>query len=208
MLLVLHTHLYLSVFIFCIRVVLVLSLNILELQCVVMNAFSVFALFLICQQGQMPTLSSLPVGSPLAQPGSAGGAGSGSSVGSLGPNSISGVPPASTPTQSINLPHCPPVHQNSPSPAHSRTPTPTPGSQTPQPHTPSLPQLATTGSQQQLPPSTTSDNVMQPQQQSLGGGTPPGVSHSGLSTPNGSQHPRTPVSTTPLYNTKILGPHL
>ncbi|XP_051771389.1 histone acetyltransferase p300 isoform X8 [Ctenopharyngodon idella] len=148
----------------------------------------------ITQQGQMPTLSSLPVGSPLAQPGSAGGAGSGSSVGSLGPNSISGVPPASTPTQSINLPHCPPVHQNSPSPAHSRTPTPTPGSQTPQPHTPSLPQLATTGSQQQLPPSTTSDNVMQPQQQSLGGGTPPGVSHSGLSTPNGSQHPRTPLS--------------
>lgn len=143
----------------------------------------------------MPTLSSLPVGSPLAQPGSAGGAGSGSS----GPNSISGVPPASTPTQSINLPH---VHQNSPSPAHSRTPTPTPRSQTPQPHTPGLPQLAPTGSQQQLHPSSSSDNAMQPQQQTLGG-TPPAASQSGLSTPNASQHPRTPVSTIALYATKI-----
>uniref|UniRef100_A0A671P770 histone acetyltransferase n=1 Tax=Sinocyclocheilus anshuiensis TaxID=1608454 RepID=A0A671P770_9TELE len=145
-------------------------------------------------QGQMPTISSLPIGSPLAQPGSAGGAGSGSSVGSLGPNSMSAVPPSSTPTQFINLPHSPPFHQNSPSPAHSRTPTPTPGSQTPQPHTPSLPQLATSGSQQQLPPSASSDNAMQPQQQPLGG-TPPAVSHSGLSTPNASQYPRTPVST-------------
>ncbi|XP_016091855.1 histone acetyltransferase p300-like [Sinocyclocheilus grahami] len=147
----------------------------------------------VTQQGQMPTLSSLPMGSPLAQPGSVGGAGSGSSVGSLGPNSMSGVPPLSTTTQSISLPQCSPFYQNSPSPAHSRTPTPTPGSQTPQPHTPSLPQLATSGSQQQLPPSASSDNAMQPQQQSLGG-TPPAVSHSGLSTPNASQHPRTPLS--------------
>lgn len=146
----------------------------------------------------MPTLSSLPIGSPLAQPGSAGGAGSGSSVGSLGPNNMSGVPPSSTPTQSINLPHCPPVHQNSPSPAHSRTPTPTPGSQTPQPHTPSLPQLTPSGSQQ-LPPSVSSDNAMQPL-----GGTSPAVSH----TPNASQHPRTPVSTAVWYATKILGLHL
>ncbi len=171
-----------------------------------MNAFSEFAL-LIYQQGQMPTLSSLPIGSPLSQPGSVGGAGSGSPVGSLGPNSMSGVPPSSTPTQSINFPHCTPVHQNSPSPAHSRTPTPTPGSQTPQPHTPSLPQLATSGSQQQLPLSASSDNAMQPQQQPLGG-TPPAVSHSGLSTPNASQHPRTPVSTPVWYATKILGPNL
>ncbi len=111
------------------------------------------------------------------------------------------------PTQSINFPHCTPVHQNSPSPAHSRTPTPTPGSQTPQPHTPSLPQLATSGSQQQLPLSASSDNAMQPQQQPLGG-TPPAVSHSGLSTPNASQHPRTPVSTPVWYATKILGPNL
>uniref|UniRef100_A0A671P7F0 histone acetyltransferase n=1 Tax=Sinocyclocheilus anshuiensis TaxID=1608454 RepID=A0A671P7F0_9TELE len=132
------------------------------------------------------------------------GAGSGSSVGSLGPNSMSAVPPSSTPTQFINLPHSPPFHQNSPSPAHSRTPTPTPGSQTPQPHTPSLPQLATSGSQQQLPPSASSDNAMQPQQQPLGG-TPPAVSHSGLSTPNASQYPRTPVSTAVWYATKILG---
>ncbi|XP_051522880.1 histone acetyltransferase p300-like isoform X3 [Myxocyprinus asiaticus] len=145
------------------------------------------------QQGQMPTLSSLPVGSPLAQPGSAGGAGSGPSVGSLGPNSMGGVPPSSTPSQSISLP---PVLQNSPSPARSRTPTPhlTPpsglsGSQTPQPHTPGLPQLAMTGSQQQVPPSATSDNAMQ----SLGG-SPPSVPHCGLSTPNASQHPRTPLS--------------
>lgn len=134
-------------------------------------------------------LSSLPVGSPLAQPGSAGGAGSGSSVGSLGPNSMSAVPPSSTPTQSISHSHCPPLHQNSPSPAHSRTPTPTPGSQTPQPHTPSLHHLSSSGSQQQFPPSASSDSTMQPL-----AGTPPSVCHSGLSTPNASQHPRTPVS--------------
>lgn len=155
----------------------------------------------------MPTLSSLPMGSPLAQPGSVGGAGTGSSVGSLGPNSMSRVPPLSTTTQSISLPQCSPFHQNSPSPAHSRTPTPTPGSQTPQPHTPSLPQLATSGSQQQLPLSASSDNAMQSQQQSLGG-TSPAVSHSGLSTPNASQHPRTPVSIAVWYATEILGPHL
>uniref|UniRef100_A0A8C1ZEF4 histone acetyltransferase n=1 Tax=Cyprinus carpio TaxID=7962 RepID=A0A8C1ZEF4_CYPCA len=159
--------------------------------------------FCFCQQEQMPTLSSLPMGSPLAQPGSVGGAGSGSSVGSLGPNSMSRVPPLSTTTQSISLPQCSPFHQNSPSPAHSRTPTPTPGSQTPQPHTPSLPQLSTSSSQQQLPLSASSDNAMQSQQQSLGG-TSPAVSHSGLSTPNASQHPRTPVSIAVWYNNVVV----
>lgn len=150
----------------------------------------------------MSTMSSLPVGSPLAQPGSAGVSGSIPSVGSMGPNSMGGVHSPSTPSQSISLPHCPPVRQNSPSPARSRTPTPhlTPpsglsGSQTPQPHTPGLPQLATTGSQKQLHPSTGSDNTIQLQQQPLGG-TPNTVSQCGRSTPNAGQHPRTPVRIT------------
>lgn len=150
----------------------------------------------------MSAMSSLPVGSPLAQPGSAGVAGSGPGVGSLGPNSMGGVHAPSTPSQSISLPHCTPVRQNSPSPARSRTPTPhltppsgLPGSQTPQPHTPGLPQLATAGSQQQSYPSSGSDNAMQLQQQPLGG-TPTTVSQSGRSTPNAGQHPRTPVRIT------------
>ncbi|KAA0725244.1 Histone acetyltransferase p300 [Triplophysa tibetana] len=151
-------------------------------------------------QGQMSTMSSLPAGSPLSQPGSAGVAGSGPSVGSLGQNSMGGVHAPSTPSQSISLPHCTPVRQNSPSPARSRTPTPhltppsgLPGSLTPQPNTPGVPQLATTGSQQESHSSTGSDNAMQLQQQSLGG-TPSTVSQSGRSTPNAGQHPRTPLS--------------
>lgn len=142
----------------------------------------------------MQTPPSLPASSPLAQPASIGGVGSGVSVGSLGPNNGVGVSPSSTPSQSISLSHCPTVRQSSPSPARSRTPTPhlTPppslaGSQTPQPHTPSLPHLNLGASQQQLSQPANNDKAMQ-LQQPLGGAP---------STPNAalaSQHPPTPVS--------------
>ncbi|TRY77535.1 hypothetical protein DNTS_028247 [Danionella cerebrum] len=132
------------------------------------NPYAPAGQFQASSPGQMP----LSVGSPLGQPGSVGGPGSVSSVGSL-------VLQSSTPTQSTNHPHCPPVHLNSPSPAHSRTPTP--GSQTPQPHTPSMPQM-------QLYPSSGSESAVQLQQQVLG--ETPAVPH----TPNTSQLPHTPLS--------------
>lgn len=154
-------------------------------------------MFLVIQQRPMSTPPPLPVGSPLAQPGSAGGVSIGGSVGSLGPNSVVGMPPSSSSAQSMNLPHCTPVRQSSPSPARSRTPTPhltpppsLPGSQTPQPHTPSMPHLAAGASQQQLPQPANSDKATQLQQQQPLGGT-------SSATPNTAlvpQHPPTPVS--------------
>ncbi|KAK1881675.1 Histone acetyltransferase p300, partial [Dissostichus eleginoides] len=94
-------------------------------------------------QTQMGTPPSLPVSSPLAQPGSVGGPGSVSSVGPLGPQSVgaSSMTPSNSNQQPSSLPHLAAM-RSSPSPAHSRSPTPHqtpprhPGSQTPQPHTP------------------------------------------------------------------------
>ncbi|XP_062859186.1 histone acetyltransferase p300 isoform X2 [Trichomycterus rosablanca] len=147
------------------------------------------------QHGQMSTPPAMPASSPLAQPGSVGGMGSGTSVGSLGPSNVVGVPQPATPSQSIGLSHCPTVRQSSPSPARSRTPTPhltpppsLPGSQTPQPHTPSMPQINTGASQGQKPQPANSEKAMQLQQQPLGGAP---------STPNSAlapQHPPTPLS--------------
>uniref|UniRef100_A0A7N6FK16 histone acetyltransferase n=1 Tax=Anabas testudineus TaxID=64144 RepID=A0A7N6FK16_ANATE len=106
------------------------------------------------------TPPSLPVASPLAQPGSASGPGSVSAVGPMGPQSVGGGPnsavgappssmtPSNTNQQPNSIPHLGAMRVSSPSPAHSRSPTPhqTPprlsGSQTPQPHTPNAPQLA------------------------------------------------------------------
>uniref|UniRef100_A0A8C7V8C3 histone acetyltransferase n=1 Tax=Oncorhynchus mykiss TaxID=8022 RepID=A0A8C7V8C3_ONCMY len=114
----------------------------------------------VFQQAQMPTPPSLPVSSPAPQPGSV--AGSGPSQGSMGPGSVGGGPPSnlqlpnSNSSQPNSHPHCPPIRQNSPSPAPSLTPTPhqtppgLPGSQTPQPHTPNPPQVAAPLPQQQL----------------------------------------------------------
>ncbi len=118
----------------------------------IMNAFSEFASFNLSAGANAYLLSSLHSGSPYPSLGLFGGAGSGSPVGSLGPNSNEWSPLTASPQHSPSLPPLAhPSTRNSPSPAHSLTPTPTPGSQTPQPHTPSLPQLATSGSQQQLP---------------------------------------------------------
>ncbi|XP_017339139.1 histone acetyltransferase p300 isoform X3 [Ictalurus punctatus] len=148
----------------------------------------------MAQHAPIPTPPLLPASSPLAQPASVGGVGSGASVGSLGTNNGVGVTPSSSPSQSISLSHCPAVRQSSPSPARSRTPTPhltpppsLPGSQTPQPHTPSLPHLNLGAGQQQLPQPANTDKAMQLQQPV--GGAP--------STPNAalaSQHPPTPLS--------------
>lgn len=160
-----------------------------------MNVYFVF------QHAPVSTSPLLPASSPLAQPGSVGGMGSGASLGSLGPNNGVGVPPSSTPSQSISLSHCPSVRQSSPSPARSRTPTPhltpppsLPGSQTPQPHTPSLPHVSLGAGQQQLPQPANADKAMQ-LQQPLGG--PPSTPNTGLV----PQHPPTPVSffTLPQY---------
>ncbi|KAK7944349.1 hypothetical protein WMY93_000077 [Mugilogobius chulae] len=162
-------------------------------------------------QTQLGTPPSLPVASPLAQPGSVGGASSvgplgPQSVGSGGPNSAVG-PPASSMTPNANqqpnaLPHLGAMRGSSPSPAHSRSPTPhqtpprIPGSQTPQPHTPSAAQLP--------PPAAPQPNQLgqgpgsnKPLQQPIGpaGSTTP--SHPGLapnSTAHASQLPRTPLS--------------
>uniref|UniRef100_H3D9B6 histone acetyltransferase n=1 Tax=Tetraodon nigroviridis TaxID=99883 RepID=H3D9B6_TETNG len=130
-------------------------------------------------QTQMGTPPSLPVASPLAQPGSVSGPGSVSAVGPMGPQSVgagtAGAPASSVASSNANqqanaIPHLSAMRGSSPSPAHSRSPTPhqTPprlaGSQTPQPHTPSAPQLA----------------------------PPPGAQQN--STPHGAQLPRTPLS--------------
>lgn len=167
----------------------------------------------------MGTPPSLPVASPLAQPGSVGGPGSVSGVGPLGPQSVGGsgggpnssvgaagsMTPSNTNQQPNSLPHLGPMRGSSPSPAHSRSPTPHqtpprhPGSQTPQPHTPNNgPQLAppSVPQQNQLGQGPASNKSLQ-QQQHMGpaGSTTP--SHPGVtsnSTPHGAQLPRTPVS--------------
>eukprot|EP00066_Takifugu_rubripes_P014009 XP_011603275.1 PREDICTED: histone acetyltransferase p300-like isoform X2 [Takifugu rubripes] len=163
-------------------------------------------------QTQIGTPPSLPVASPLAQPGSVGGPGSVSAVGPMGPQSVGvGTPgaPASSVTsananqQANSIPHLAAMRGSSPSPAHSRSPTPhqTPprlaGSQTPQPHTPSAPQLAPPpGSQPNHLGQGPGSNKSLQQQQHMGpGSTTP--SHPGLassSTPHGAQLPRTPLS--------------
>lgn len=164
----------------------------------------------------MGTPPPLPVASPLAQPGSAGGPTSVSTVGPMGspnmggggPNSAVGAPPSSmTPSntnqQPNSIPHLGAMHVSSPSPAHSRSPTPhqTPprlaGSQTPQPHTPNAPQLAPPPAPQhnQLGQGPGSNKPLQQQHIGPAGSTTP--SHPGLaasSTPHGAQLPRTPVS--------------
>ncbi|KPP67812.1 hypothetical protein Z043_113555, partial [Scleropages formosus] len=163
------------------------------------------------QQTQMSTPPPLPVSSPLPQPGSVN---SGASVGPAGSvtggGQASGLPLSSGSSQPNSHPHCPPLRQNSPSPARSLTPTPhhTPpglaGSQTPQPQTPTPPQLAPPAQQQQqlaqsMGPGVGLDKPTQLQQQ-LGGVTS-GVPQSGLassvSTPTAPlppQLPRTPLS--------------
>uniref|UniRef100_A0A1A8UYW3 histone acetyltransferase n=1 Tax=Nothobranchius furzeri TaxID=105023 RepID=A0A1A8UYW3_NOTFU len=153
---------------------------------------------------QMGTPPPLPVASPLAQPGSAGGVSAG---GHMGPNSSVGTPgPSVTPNQNQqpnSIPHLGAMRGSSPSPAHSRSPTPhqTPprlaGSQTPQPHTPNAPQLSAPLSlqQNQLSQGPGSNKPLQQQHMGPAGSTTP--SHPGLassSTPHGGQMPRTPLS--------------
>lgn len=166
-------------------------------------------------QTQMGTPPSLPVPSPLAQPGSAGGPSGVSTVGPMGPQSVGGGPnsavgaPPSSITQSNtnqqpnSISHLGAMRVSSPSPAHSRSPTPhqTPprlaGSQTPQPHTPSAPQLAPPPApqQNQFGQGPGSNKPLQQQHIGSAGSTTP--SHPGMassSTPHGAQLPRTPVS--------------
>ncbi|XP_034415367.1 histone acetyltransferase p300 isoform X3 [Cyclopterus lumpus] len=163
-------------------------------------------------QTQMGTPPSLPVASPLAQPGSAGGPSGVSSVGPMGPQSVgSGGPnsavgaPASsmTPPNTSQQPNSIPHMRGSPSPAHSRSPTPhqTPprlaGSKTPQPHTPNASQLGPPSApqQNQLGQGPGSNKPLQQQHMGSSGSTTP--SHPGLassSTPHGAQLPRTPLS--------------
>lgn len=178
----------------------------------------------VFQQAQMPTPPSLPVSSPAAQPGSV--AGSGHSQGSMGPGSVGGPPsnlqlPNSS--QANSHPHCPPIRQNSPSPARSLTPTPhhtppgLPGSQTPQPHTPNPPQVAAPLPQQQLASSQpmgqgmNSEKPSQLQQQTNGGGASGGLpTGQAQSVPTQNAHvptqlPRTPVSSFPIVSlTQLL----
>uniref|UniRef100_A0A671K317 histone acetyltransferase n=1 Tax=Sinocyclocheilus anshuiensis TaxID=1608454 RepID=A0A671K317_9TELE len=134
--------------------------------------------------------------------------GSGATVGPQGPPSNL-APPAPQPGLHT---HCPPLRQNSPSPARSLTPAPAPhqtppqlpGNQTPQPHTP-------TSSTTMAPPATQlppmaqgvgSEKASQLQQQSHGGGAAGGP-QTGLASSVPSQnahglcaHPHTPVSIT------------
>lgn len=162
----------------------------------------------------MGTPPSLPVASPLAQPGSASGPSSVSAVGPMGPQSVgggaAGAPAASSLTpsnanqQANSIPHLAAMRGSSPSPAHSRSPTPhqTPpriaGSQTPQPLTPNAPPLPPpSASQHNQHGQGPGSNKSLQQQQHMGpaGSTTP--SHPGLassSTPHGAQLPRTPVS--------------
>uniref|UniRef100_A0A8C7NL70 histone acetyltransferase n=1 Tax=Oncorhynchus mykiss TaxID=8022 RepID=A0A8C7NL70_ONCMY len=173
----------------------------------------------VFQQAQMPTPPSLPVSSPAPQPGSV--AGSGPSQGSMGPGSVGGGPPSnlqlpnSNSSQPNSHPHCPPIRQNSPSPAPSLTPTPhqtppgLPGSQTPQPHTPNPPQVAAPLPQQQLESSQPMGQGMnlekpsQLQQQTNCGGASGGLqTGQAQSVPTQNAHvptqlPQTPVSSFP-----------
>ncbi|XP_032357880.1 histone acetyltransferase p300 isoform X7 [Etheostoma spectabile] len=163
-------------------------------------------------QTQMGTPPSLPVASPLAQPGSASGISTvgpmgPQSVGGGGPNSAVGAPapsmtPSNTNQQPNSIPHLAAM-RGSPSPAHSRSPTPhqTPprlaGSQTPQPHTPNAPQVGPPSApqQNQLGQGPGSNKSLQQQHMGSAGSTTP--SHPGLassSTPHGAQMPRTPLS--------------
>ncbi|XP_051987706.1 histone acetyltransferase p300-like isoform X2 [Xyrauchen texanus] len=143
-------------------------------------------------QNQMSTPPSMGVGSPIAQSQSVVSS-PGAAVGAQG--SPSNVPP---PAQQSGLhAHCPPLRQNSPSPARSRTPTPAPhltppqlpGNQTPQPHTP-------TSSSTMAPPATQLPSMAQgvgsgkasPLQQSPRGGGATQNAH-GL-----CAHPHSPLS--------------
>ncbi|XP_028840880.1 histone acetyltransferase p300 isoform X2 [Denticeps clupeoides] len=147
-------------------------------------------------QAQMATPPTLPVSSPAGQPGSAPTPGSGAPMGSMMP----GSGPGST-SQPNSHTHCPPLRQNSPSPARSLTPTPhptMPGSQTPQPHTPNPPQMVAPVAQQ--PQSQPMVAEKAGPQQLHGGGVAAGlqtglpssvpVQNSHVPTP----HPRTPLS--------------
>lgn len=148
---------------------------------------------------------SLSVSSPVA-PSQPAVSGSGSAVGPQGPPSNLPLP-----SQQAGLhTHCPPLRQNSPSPARSLTPTPgphqtppqLPGNQTPQPHTP-------TSSTTMAPPATQLPPVAQgvgsekPSQipQPTHGGGAAGGPHTGPPSSVPSQnahglcaHPHTPVS--------------
>ncbi|XP_056152565.1 histone acetyltransferase p300 [Lampris incognitus] len=167
-------------------------------------------------QTQMGTPPSLPVASPLAQPGSASGPSGVSSVGPMGPQSVGGagpnsavggptstMTPSSTNQQPNSIPHLAAMRGSSPSPARSRTPTPhqTPprlaGSQTPQPHTPNPPQLAPPPAPQQNQLGQGPGSNKPHQQQHIGAAGSSTPSHPGLasnSTPHGAQLPRTPLS--------------
>uniref|UniRef100_A0A8C7NLJ7 histone acetyltransferase n=1 Tax=Oncorhynchus mykiss TaxID=8022 RepID=A0A8C7NLJ7_ONCMY len=159
----------------------------------------------VFQQAQMPTPPSLPVSSPAPQPGSV--AGSGPSQGSMGPGSVGGGPPSnlqlpnSNSSQPNSHPHCPPIRQNSPSPAPSLTPTPhqtppgLPGSQTPQPHTPNPPQVAAPLPQQQLESSQPMGQGMNLEKPSLQTGQAQSVPTQNAHVP--TQLPQTPVSSFP-----------
>lgn len=170
----------------------------------------------------MGTPPSLPVASPLAQPGSVSGPGSVSAVGPMGPQSVGGgtagasassVTSSNANQQANSIPHLSAMRGSSPSPAHSRSPTPhqTPprlaGSQTPQPHTPSAPQLAPPAGAQQnhLGQGPGSNKSLQQQHMGPAGSTTP--SHPGLassSTPHGTQLPRTPVRRWQMSKCQIL----
>lgn len=160
----------------------------------------------------------LPVGSPLAQPGSTSGSTGVSTGGPLGPQSVGGgglnssvgapassVTPSNQNQQANSIPNLGPMRGScsSPSPAHSRSPTPhqtpprLPRSQTPQPHTPNAPQLAQPLSLQQNQLSQGPGSNKPFQQQHIGPTAPTTPSHPGLtssSTPHCGQMPRTPVS--------------
>ncbi|KAK2820870.1 hypothetical protein Q5P01_023829 [Channa striata] len=158
-------------------------------------------------QTQMGTPPSLPVASPLAQPGSAIAPSGISTVGPIGPQNVGGGPnsavgptlssmtPPNTNQQPNSIPHLGATRGSSPSPAHSRSPTPhqTPPrlSQTPQPHTPNAPQLAPPPVPQQNPLGQGPSSNKPLQQQHIGpaGSTTP--SHPGLAS---SSTPRTPLS--------------
>ncbi|XP_014059288.2 histone acetyltransferase p300 isoform X5 [Salmo salar] len=173
----------------------------------------------VTQQAQMPTPPSLPVSSPAAQPGSV--AGSGPSQGSMGPGSVGGGPPSnlqlpnSNSSQPNSHPHCPPIRQNSPSPARSLTPTPhqtppgQPGSQTPQPHTPNPPQVAAPlpqlASSQPMGQGMNSEKPSQLQQQTNGGGASGGLpTGQAQSVPTQNAHVPTQLPQTPLSQKSSL----
>ncbi|KAF7647120.1 hypothetical protein LDENG_00177250 [Lucifuga dentata] len=165
-------------------------------------------------QTQMGTPPSLPVASPLAQPGSASVPSSVSTAGPMCPQSVGGgglssavggpnstMTPSNTNQPPSSIPHLGAMRGSSPSPAHSRSPTPhqTPPrlAQTPQPHTPNTSQLAPplAPQQNQLGQGPGSNKSLQQQHMGVPGSTTP--SHPGLSsssTPHSAQLPRTPLS--------------